>query len=256
MSAFVAPTLPTSDDVIVGTETEPHHEAPRGSLIAQVLAYRRDPQMVLGSSKWSVALFGCFQDRDVFCEELLCSYCHIGYLYGYLETGERRMNRIACCGTFSADYLFVACGLARCSMVSTIRQRLVKRYDITESALATCFVSCCCSSCAMCQMHREMNHRWDTPGGILTRRPVVSAPMGLPYGDSGPHPQRVAESSTSPSSSEFSSTLMVRAAGIQPPLPRYGYGADNTSGYPAIAPSATITVAVATTAAASEAPNH
>jgi Cys-rich protein (TIGR01571 family) len=220
---------PASGAVIIAEEAPSHLEAPRGSVIAQVVSYRRDPLM-RGSTKWSRSLFGCAENKEICCEELCCPYCHLGFMYEYVETGGRQMNPMACCGALCADVYFLACGVARCALIGGIRLRLLKRYDIEETSTRTCCVSCCCSCCAMCQMHSEMHRRWDTPGGFLVNSaPQLNAPMGLPHGDEPASPARVI---TATNAAEFSSRHAGRTVVVQPTLSRYGYSEDNHTGYP------------------------
>lgn len=138
------------------------------------------PQTVVqGPQEWTQTLCGCTENWEICCDEFWCSYCHIGYMYGYLETGTQKMDPLACCGTCVVDY-FIG-GIARCLVIMHLRGRLTVRYGIPEDGCETCMLSCCCSSCVMCQMHREMDVRKDYIGGCCYKAPIAPPPMQQSY---------------------------------------------------------------------------
>lgn len=140
-------------------------------------------QVVSGPQEWTQTLCGCNENWEICCDEFWCSYCHIGYVYGYLESGTQKMDPLACCGTCVVDYFLG--GIARCLVIMHLRNRIALRYGIPEDGCKTCLLSCCCSSCAMCQMHREMDVRKDYTGGCCYKAPLAPPPMQQSYPASG-----------------------------------------------------------------------
>jgi Cys-rich protein (TIGR01571 family) len=136
---------------------------------------------IVGPPQWTQTLCGCADNCSIFCEEFWCAYCHLGYLYDTIETGGRDMDPLVCCGALCIDY-FIG-GLARCIVIMHLRDRIIHRYGIQEGGVKTCCISCWCSSCAMCQMHRELEGRHEYTGGCCYTAPVpAGAPMGAMAG--------------------------------------------------------------------------
>lgn len=148
-------------------------------VMAAVVAAPMMPMMQMGFSQ---PLLNCNDDGAICLEELFCSYCHAGFLYQWMEDRTQQMSPLACCGTLCIDAIFLA-GIARCVLVSHIRQRLANLYQIHENGCDNVMTSFCCSYCAMCQMHREMVMRQCFTGGICYKPPVAYPfPSQVPMG--------------------------------------------------------------------------
>jgi len=137
-------------------------------------------QVIQGPQEWTQTLCGCGENMEICCEEFWCAYCHLGFMYGYLETGLQNMDALACCGTCLVDSLLLG-GIARCLVIMHLRDRITARYGIREDGCKNCCVSCCCSCCASCQMHREMDVRRDYTGGCCYKAPMAPPPMQASY---------------------------------------------------------------------------
>jgi len=140
-----------------------------------VMAAVITPAMPPPQLGFSQPLCNCTDDTNVCLEEMFCCYCHLGFVYQWLEDRRQDMSPLACCGTLLIDLVLLA-GFGRCAMVSHVRQRLATLYNIQEDPCNNIMTSFCCSSCAMCQLHREMVVRGCFTGGICYNPPVQ-----LPY---------------------------------------------------------------------------
>jgi Cys-rich protein (TIGR01571 family) len=132
-----------------------------------------------GPRQWTQDLCACTDNTEICCEECWCSYCHLGYMSRYLDTQRQEMDACVCCGTLCADYW--CWGLVRCGTIMNLRGRLTRRYGFYEDDCTSCAISFFCSSCAMCQMHREMHARGEYLGGCCYKPPMlVAAVPALP----------------------------------------------------------------------------
>lgn len=120
---------------------------------------------------WAFGLFDCLDDTAQCVDVTCCFYCKFGYMAHRLEKGDIGMNvplvlMMALCNHFLG--LQCAPGISY-----QFRKAIILRYGLQPESFCTmCWISLCCTGCAMCQQAREMEVANEGCGGICVKSPA------------------------------------------------------------------------------------
>lgn len=139
----------------------------------------REPQVSTTDEQveWETGLCE-FEDAASFCYGFWCCPCLSCTVSQKL--GEKYclpLCDIQCCLASLAFHVPLVPAVAL-----SLRVAMRKKYNIRGSLLNDMAVSCCCSWCVWCQMHRELKHQERdtkvvTVQNVVTVQPTPSAPM-------------------------------------------------------------------------------
>ena len=112
---------------------------------------------------YETGLCGCCEDMqsclDVFC----CQCCQIGRQYKAVEGEVNQLSILHC-----------LCGMCFPSLLTCIlRCKVSTRLTLDESSIVSCCLGCLCTSCSLCQMHRQLTLRSCWPGGLCVKQPYT-----------------------------------------------------------------------------------
>ena len=130
------------------------------------------------AGQWHTGMCDCFQDMTGCCEVLWCTYCHFGYQYHKVKTGELGPDWLMCFGLWCADILLK--GGAYAVMMYDMREKVRARWNIDPQAnqCTECCKAFCCPGLTHCQIYRELSYRGYWPGGVCVKVPPV-APIAV-----------------------------------------------------------------------------
>ncbi|UJR36849.1 hypothetical protein I4U23_029562 [Adineta vaga] len=124
---------------------------------------------------WKEAVCDCFHDGHICCYGFWCCCCLYGENVAKIENSSRCFTH--CC-IYTLLSMFGCC----CLIHSVKRGRIRERYGIVEDACGDCFITCCCSTCAICQEAREMKIRgYPPPPLIVIHQPAMSLSSAADY---------------------------------------------------------------------------
>ena len=127
-------------------------------------------QMIRPQTQWVDGICSCFSDCGSCMDVHFCQCCQIGR---QCEAISGRPNNHSC--------LLCCCNCAAGNPAMILRYRMVERYNIEETVVATCCYATFCQECTYCQIHRQLKAMGCPPGGFCcgsTEVPgAVSAPM-------------------------------------------------------------------------------
>uniref|UniRef100_A0A671VNH1 Plac8 onzin related protein 6 n=1 Tax=Sparus aurata TaxID=8175 RepID=A0A671VNH1_SPAAU len=136
---------------------------------------------------WNTGLCDCFEDASTCCYGFWCCPCLACTVSG--RFGEN--NCLPLCDIISPAIL-TACGIPMVvpPAVLSLRAAIRHKYNIKGSLCKDICVSCYCTSCSWCQMHRELKLRNQAPTTIINVQttnynvqpnPVMMAPAPFAY---------------------------------------------------------------------------
>uniref|UniRef100_A0A3Q2CUT1 Plac8 onzin related protein 2 n=1 Tax=Cyprinodon variegatus TaxID=28743 RepID=A0A3Q2CUT1_CYPVA len=116
-----------------------------------------------GRTDWATGLCDCFADGSTCCYGFWCRPC--------LACKVSKM--------FGENLCLPLCDICVDNFVSpaalSLRVAIRHKYGIRGSLCRDILVSCCCTSCAWCQMHRELKYRQNSPVIINAQlQPIVN----------------------------------------------------------------------------------
>ena len=117
---------------------------------------------------WSTDFCDCAQDTPSCCDVFFCTWCHSGYQYGMMSTGQQHMHPAMCLGTALCDFLT---GFGTIVGALVLRSAIRERYGIKGNDFEDILLAFCCPACTLCQNYREMSVRGQWPGGICVSAP-------------------------------------------------------------------------------------
>uniref|UniRef100_A0A3Q2CUR7 Plac8 onzin related protein 6 n=1 Tax=Cyprinodon variegatus TaxID=28743 RepID=A0A3Q2CUR7_CYPVA len=100
---------------------------------------------------WDTGLFDCCEDASTCCYGFWCGpclACTVSEMFGE--------NRCLPLCDICFDYIVPPAALS-------LRVAIRRKYGIKGSLCKDIVVSCCCTRCAWCQMHRELKYRKNSP---------------------------------------------------------------------------------------------
>ncbi|XP_074558614.1 cell number regulator 2-like [Curcuma longa] len=104
---------------------------------------------------WSTGLCDCCANPSNCCITCLCPCITFGRIAEIVDRGSTS------CGASGALYallLFVT-GCGACCYSCCYRGKLRAQFGLREAPCNDCLVHCCCESCSLCQMYRELSRR-------------------------------------------------------------------------------------------------
>ncbi|KAL2644123.1 hypothetical protein R1flu_011710 [Riccia fluitans] len=114
----------------------------------------RPPNSVPNSRAWTTGLCGCFDDCNSCCMGFWCPCVLVGRSVEAIDQG-----RTSCplgCSIFLLLQALLGCG---CLYTCMYRTRLREKYDLPATPCPDLCVDCCCLSCSICQVYRELENR-------------------------------------------------------------------------------------------------
>jgi len=144
---------------------------------------------------WATDVFGCMDDKYNCVDTALCGSCNAAAQFNKLFYGESGVHWPMCVAVGMTDFCLAACfgtPLASFAQVMIIRRQIRSRYHIGEvsagsgevDAVGSFFSDLCltifCTSCVLCQHHREMTLRGEWPGKCLFGRDPVQVDIEAP----------------------------------------------------------------------------
>ncbi|CAL9196913.1 unnamed protein product, partial [Musa hybrid cultivar] len=104
---------------------------------------------------WSTGLCHCCDDVGNCCITCFCPCITFGQIAEIIDKGS------ASCGVSGALYALLAfVTFCPCFYSCFYRSKLRRQYGLKEEPCADCLVHCCCcESCSLCQMYRELKRR-------------------------------------------------------------------------------------------------
>ncbi|XP_030289897.1 cornifelin homolog B-like [Sparus aurata] len=132
---------------------------------------------------WKTGLFDCFEDASTCCYGFWCAPCLACTVSG--RFGENTCLPLC-------DIMLAPCGIPMVvpPAVLSLRAAIRHKYNIKGSLCKDICVSCYCTSCSWCQMHRELKLRNQAPTTIINVQttnynvqpnPVMMAPAPFAY---------------------------------------------------------------------------
>uniref|UniRef100_A0A3Q4HRY9 Cornifelin-like n=1 Tax=Neolamprologus brichardi TaxID=32507 RepID=A0A3Q4HRY9_NEOBR len=135
---------------------------------------------------WDSGLLDCFEDASTCCYGFWCGPCLACTVAG--RFGENNCLPLCDICSFVASRFF-GLPIFPHPAVLSVRAAMRNRYGIKGSLCKDIAISCCCCTCAWCQMHRELKHRKQAPTVVNIQNnnivnmqpvPVMQAPMMMP----------------------------------------------------------------------------
>ncbi|XP_037317106.1 cornifelin homolog B-like [Pungitius pungitius] len=119
---------------------------------------------------WNSDICDCFEDASTCCYGFWCCPCLASTVT--VRSGENRCLPIcdACC---VVAFLVAKVPLIVPPSALSLRVAMRHKYGIKGSICRDLGVSCCCSWCSWCQMHRELKHRNKAPNVVTVEQPSV-----------------------------------------------------------------------------------
>ncbi|CAL9196917.1 unnamed protein product [Musa hybrid cultivar] len=103
---------------------------------------------------WSTGLCECCDDGGNCCITCFCPCITFGQIAEIVDKGATS------CGTSGALYALIMCvTCCQCLYSCFYRSKLRAQLGLREEPCADCLVHCCCETCSLCQMYRELNRR-------------------------------------------------------------------------------------------------
>ncbi|KAL5993958.1 Protein CADMIUM RESISTANCE 2, partial [Asimina triloba] len=103
---------------------------------------------------WSTGLCDCCDDVGNCCLTCWCPCVTFGQVAEIVDRGS------SSCGASGALYALIMF-VTGCSCLYSCfyRSKMRRQYALLENPCNDCLVHCCCESCALCQMYRELKNR-------------------------------------------------------------------------------------------------
>ncbi|XP_041863330.1 cornifelin-like [Melanotaenia boesemani] len=124
-------------------------------------------------TEWSSGLGDCFEDASTCCYGFWCGPCLTCTVSG--RFGEN--SCLPLCDILPSAMTLLWTPLIVPPAALSVRAAMRNRYGIKGSLWKDIAISCCCSWCSWCQMHRELKHRMKVPVVInMQPQTIVNMP--------------------------------------------------------------------------------
>jgi Cys-rich protein (TIGR01571 family) len=106
---------------------------------------------------WHFSLCRCADDPALCIDVVMCPHCQMARQFDALNGYWDSCEPFVCFATLFGPLLWVVNVYIRC--------RVVRKYSLLESPVATVVFASVCWPCSACQTYRELNERGVWPGG-------------------------------------------------------------------------------------------